>query len=629
MITETFESSNQTIPFTGDWVRTTTSPQAGSYCYRSGVITHNQTSKTSFKVTAPSGGTLEFWYRTDSEKNYDKLTVKADSTTIVNGESGTGGTWTKVTHTLPIGTTEIEFSYVKDGSNSNGTDAVYIDQVTVSGMNISVSAGSGGGSGTPGESINNPIILTGTSASGSFQAGGAVFYKFTAPSTGSFTFTTDSTTDLKMDLLNIDGTKVLDTDDDSGGNRQPKITYNLISGTVYYVKVYAYSNSVAASFTLLVTPPAAGNLPGMVYVSTQSKTSSSATLNLTSTGATSFNVYRSTTSSGSYSLVASGVQTPYTNSGLSSSTAYYYKAEGVNSYGVGPLSAYNLVITESAGSPPGAASISVASTTTSSATLNLSATGATSFNLYRSTSATGTYSLIASSVSTPYTNTGLSSGTTYYYKTEGKNIYGTGNMSTYVAATTDLEGSPPDTPTLTVGSATSNSLTLTYSGTGATSYDIYRDNALIASERTSTTYTDTGLNSSTLYKYHVVAKNAYGTTQSPSKYGGTTKPSGNPPDTPTLTVDSATSNSLTLTYSATGATSYDIYRDNTLIVSERTSTTYTDTGLNSSTLYKYHVVAKNAYGTVQSPSKYGGTKKPSGNPPNTLMKILYRGGTDA
>lgn len=225
-ITETFESSSMTIPFTGDWTRTTTTPQAGSYCYRSGAITHNQTSQTSFKVTAPSGGQLSFYYRTDSENNYDKLTVTAGSTTLVNGVSGTGGAWTSASYTLPAGTTEITFKYTKDGSTNSGTDAVYIDQVVVSGTGITVSPGSGSTPSTPGTAS---VMITGI-------------------------------------------------------------------------------------------------------------TSSSLTLTMSSTNATSFNVYRSTSLNGTYSLVGSRVSGTWTDSGLQPNTMYYYTAEGVNGTLVGPRS---------------------------------------------------------------------------------------------------------------------------------------------------------------------------------------------------------------------------------------------------------------------------------------------------
>lgn len=52
------------------------------------------------------------------------------------------------------------------------------------------------------------------------------------------------------------------------------------------------------------------------------------------TGATSYNVKRATTSSGTYTTIASGVTaTSYTHTGLTNGTTYYYKVSAVNSVG--------------------------------------------------------------------------------------------------------------------------------------------------------------------------------------------------------------------------------------------------------------------------------------------------------
>ncbi|NRQ57280.1 hypothetical protein, partial [Brevibacillus sp. HD1.4A] len=47
---------------------------------------------------------------------------------------------------------------------------------------------------------------------------------------------------------------------------------------------------------------------------------------------------------------------------------------------------------------------------------------------------------IASGVTSPYMNTGLSSNTTYYYKVAGVNNYGTGAQSAYAYGTTSNSG---------------------------------------------------------------------------------------------------------------------------------------------------------------------------------------------
>jgi len=57
-------------------------------------------------------------------------------------------------------------------------------------------------------------------------------------------------------------------------------------------------------------------------------------------GATSYEVHRSTSSLGTYSTIGTTVSTSYISSGLSSKTYYYYKVKAVNSCGASSLSTY-------------------------------------------------------------------------------------------------------------------------------------------------------------------------------------------------------------------------------------------------------------------------------------------------
>ncbi|MHB9292826.1 hypothetical protein Holit_01937 [Hollandina sp. SP2] len=63
-----------------------------------------------------------------------------------------------------------------------------------------------------------------------------------------------------------------------------------------------------------------------------------------------------------------------------------------------------------------------------------SVSGATSYKVYRSASASGTYTLITTTTATSYTNTGLSSRTTYYYKVSAVNSAGASAQSAYASA---------------------------------------------------------------------------------------------------------------------------------------------------------------------------------------------------
>jgi hypothetical protein len=89
-----------------------------------------------------------------------------------------------------------------------------------------------------------------------------------------------------------------------------------------------------------------------------------------------------------------------------------------------------------------------------------SVSGASYYNVYRATSASGDYTFLVYTSSTSYTDTGLSSGATYYYKvTAYSSSYGESGYSSYASATT-LSSS--GTGTLVSGQWADG--TITYSG---------------------------------------------------------------------------------------------------------------------------------------------------------------------
>lgn len=158
----------------------------------------------------------------------------------------------------------------------------------------------------------------------------------------------------------------------------------------------------------------------------------------TTSGATSYNVYRSTTSGGPYSKVTpSGVPMPsFTNTGLTDGTTYYYVVTAVNSGGESGDSS-QVSATPTAVTAPAAPTGLTATAGNAQVALNWSiSTGASSYKLYRSTVSGGPYSNIASSLSAPgYTDTGLTNGTTYYYVATAVNAGGESGYSSQAAGT--------------------------------------------------------------------------------------------------------------------------------------------------------------------------------------------------
>jgi fibronectin type 3 domain-containing protein len=164
-----------------------------------------------------------------------------------------------------------------------------------------------------------------------------------------------------------------------------------------------------------------------------------------SPGATSYNVYRGTTAGGqSATPIATGITgTTYTNTGLTNGTTYYYKVAAVNASGTSAYSNEANATPAVGGTAPGAPASLTA--TAGNALVNLTwpaSSGATSYEVYRGTSSNGQNSTpIASGITgTSYSNTGLTNGTTYYYKVKAVNTYGSSGYSNEASATPSAGG---------------------------------------------------------------------------------------------------------------------------------------------------------------------------------------------
>jgi hypothetical protein len=164
-----------------------------------------------------------------------------------------------------------------------------------------------------------------------------------------------------------------------------------------------------------------------------------ATLNWNaSSGATSYNVKRSTTNGGPYTTIASGVTaTTFTNTGLTNGTTYFFVVSAVNSSGESGNSNQASATPQNAQSPPPAPTTLMATPGSGLVSLTWNASsGATSYNVKRSTTNGGPYTTVASGVtSTSFTNTGLTNGTTYFFVVSAVNSFGESGNSNQASAT--------------------------------------------------------------------------------------------------------------------------------------------------------------------------------------------------
>jgi hypothetical protein len=242
----------------------------------------------------------------------------------------------------------------------------------------------------------------------------------------------------KLVLEDANGNVIASNDPTSGYNAS--VTVNVKAGTYYvvaeshggYGDVGQYSISGTIVPTNLTVPAAPTGL-------TATAGDSQVTLAWNaSSGATSYNIYRSTTPGGEGSTAyKTGVTTTsYTDSGLTNGTTYYYKVTAVNAAGESGQSS------EASAKPePAIPAIPTGLTATAGdaqVTLSWNASsGATSYNIYRSLTpgGEGTTPYKTGVTTTTFTDTGLTNGTTYYYKVTAVNSGGESGQSSEASAT--------------------------------------------------------------------------------------------------------------------------------------------------------------------------------------------------
>jgi fibronectin type 3 domain-containing protein len=229
------------------------------------------------------------------------------------------------------------------------------------------------------------------------------------------------------------------------------------AGTAYYYKVAAVNSAgTSAQSTEVSATPTTATAPATPTGATATAGAGKVTLSWTaSSGATSYNVYRSTSSNGEGTTAyVSGVTAPtYSDTAVTAGTTYYYKVAAVNSAGTSAQSAEVSAVPTAASAPATPTGVTATAGTGQVALSWTASSGATSYNVYRSTTAggEGTTAYTTGVTTTTYTDTGVTAGTTYYYKVAAVNSAGTSAQSTEVSGIPSSGGSgTPNTAVLQV-----------------------------------------------------------------------------------------------------------------------------------------------------------------------------------
>jgi fibronectin type 3 domain-containing protein len=265
-----------------------------------------------------------------------------------------------------------------------------------------------------------------------------------------------------------------------------------------------------------------------------------------STGATSYNVKRSTTTGGPYTKISSPSSAHFTDTGLANGTTYFYVVSALNSAGESANSP------EASAKPTAPAHAPAAPTgltaTGGNAQVSLAwaaSTGATNYHVKRSTASGGPYIQVAAPAGTNFTDTSLANGTIYFYVVSALNSSGESPNSGQASAMPTAPTQPPAAPTGLQAVAGNAQVALTWTASAnSTSYNIKRGTtsggpyAEIASA-TTTSFTDTGLTNGTTYFYVLSALNSVGQSPNSNQASATpTAPSNGTPDV-TITINPA------------------------------------------------------------------------------------------
>ena len=290
----------------------------------------------------------------------------------------------------------------------------------------------------------------------------------------------------------------------------------------------------------------------------------------------------------------------YTFSGLSASTYYSLKVVVTDTNN---LTDYGTTSTTTPANVPPTVYLYKNSTSTNSVQVRTSVTQGTGritkYEYYKDGSRVTTVS--SSSTSDYYTFTGLSPDTSYTFKVY---VYDSNGLYDYDYLTVKTDNNTPPSVSLSVGTKTSSSLSVTaYAtrGTGSISkYQFYLDNSLYSTCTKSTTSTSasctyTGLIANLWYDLKVVVTDSNGLTASAEQSRIYTLEEIKPPSV-SLSVSSKGSNSVTVKATTTKGTGsikrYEYYLDGSYVTSRSstsTTDTYTFSGLSPKTYYSFKV----------------------------------------
>jgi titin len=420
---------------------------------------------------------------------------------------------------------------------------------------------------------------------------------------------------------------------------------NLLSGTTYFFRVFAYNTNGSSGFTNeinLTTPQFAPNPPTMLVAT---GATSQITLNWVdnSNNETGFKIERSTTPGTGFNQIATvGPDfTLYTNTGITPNVVYYYRVRSYNSGGDSPYSNE-----ASASANPDLPNVpnGLTATAVSNTQINLTWTDNSNnevgFKIERKNGPSGTYTEIATVGAgvQAYNSTGLTGLTQYFFRIRSYNNDGNSAYTDEKDATTLID--PPGVPSgLTAAAISSSQINLSWqdNATNEDGFQVERKTgpsgtyAVIATIAPSAvlnvTHSDMTVAGSTQYFYRIRSFNVSWVSP-PSNEANATTPAASIAAPTGLTATAVSSSQIDLTWvdNASNEDGYKVERSLTsgsgfieIANLPAGSQSYSSNGLNASTQYFFRVRAYNASSNSSYSNEANATTQAGGLlPPSSL-----------
>jgi len=323
----------------------------------------------------------------------------------------------------------------------------------------------------------------------------------------------------------------------------------------------------------------------------------------TTTGATGYEVSRSTSLTGTYAFVANVENgQSYVNSGLLFNTTYYYKIRPYTT--VNSVRSYGSLSTAYSGKTALDTVLNPTATSTSYNTNFVQwspITGVTTYEVYYSIGTSTTYTLLKTVTGANYSHTGLLTNTKYNYKIRATK---TVSLVKYVGAFSNIVSSipVPSAPTISAVSTGTDSIRASWPAvSGATGYEVTKSmsadfSAPIISTVTTTQYNLNGLSTNVPVYLKVRAYRLVGTVKVYSAISNTVnvKPI---PNTPNLTGTVLDYQGIRLSWNTIlNASGYELYKQNSEngsfeLVLDNLDLSYSENGLIPGTIHRFKVKA--------------------------------------